>query len=139
MKTRSSASLGGGAVIIRSPPAPSSGRDGNSAALCLGELAQDHSTLHQREMVDKKDAIEVLDLMLQAGGEEPLGVHLADLVLVVEIAQTDRGRPAAVGIMRREAGGEEPLGVHLADLVLVVEIAQTDRGRPADVGIMLRQ
>src|ERR1700730_4251204 len=101
MKTRSSLSRGGGAVIIRSPPPPS-GRDGNSAALCLGELAQDHSTLHQREMVDKEDTVEVLDLMLQAGGEEPLGVHLADLVLVVEIAQTDRRRPADVGIMLRQ-------------------------------------
>ena len=59
------------------------GRDGNSAALCFGELAQDHATFHQREVVDKQDTVEVLDLVLQAGREETLGVHLTDLVLVV--------------------------------------------------------
>src|SRR5438128_11924973 len=99
MNTRSSASLGGGAVIIRSPRTPPLGRDGNPGALCLGELAQDHSTLHQREVVDKEDTIEVLDLVLQAGGEEPLGAHLAALVLMVDVPWTNRGRPAAVGIV----------------------------------------
>src|SRR6266852_3453533 len=49
--------------------------DRDPAALRLGELAQDHSAFDQREVVDKEDAVEVLDLMLQAGGEEPRGVH----------------------------------------------------------------
>ena len=40
------------------------GGDGNSAALCLGELAQDHPALDHGEMVDKQDAVEVLDLVL---------------------------------------------------------------------------
>src|SRR5439155_5151600 len=99
MKTRSRAFPGGAAVIIRSPRTPALGRDGNSAALCLGELAQDHSALDQREVVDKEDAVEVLDLVLQAGGEEPRGVHLTDLVLMIEVAQPNLGRAGDVGIM----------------------------------------
>ena len=55
----------------------------------LGELAQDHSALQQGEMVDEQHAVEMVDLVLQAGREKPRGLDLADLVLVVEIAQAD--------------------------------------------------
>jgi hypothetical protein len=37
-------------------------------------------------MVDKEKIVEVVDLVLQAGGEKPRCLQFSDLVLVVEIA-----------------------------------------------------
>src|SRR6202022_112049 len=94
MKTRSSARCGAVVFITRSAPCrPSPGLGGCrlSAALRLGELAQDHAAFDQGEMVDEENTVEVFDLMLQAGGEKPRRLHFADLVLVVEIAQPDLG------------------------------------------------
>ena len=50
-------------------------------------------------MVDKQDAVEMFDLVLQASGEKPRGVDLAYLVLLVEIAQSNFGWTGDVGIM----------------------------------------
>ena len=62
--------------VHRSLPAPLhlsptlGGRE-HSAALHLGELAQDHPALDQGDVVDKENAVEVVYLVLQAGGEQP--------------------------------------------------------------------
>src|SRR5205814_10112347 len=67
----------------------SSGGLQRAAALCLGELFQDHPALQDRDVIDKQDAVQMIDLVLQTGREQSFGLDLADLVLVVEIAQPD--------------------------------------------------
>ena len=41
------------------------------AALRLGEFAKDHPAREGGEMIDKEDAVEVVDLVLQTRGEKP--------------------------------------------------------------------
>src|SRR5215469_13155169 len=97
-KTRSRGRLGPVMLIL----APFSGSGGSRwcpAAFGFGELAQDHPTFQRRDMVDKEDAVEMIDLMLQAHSQQPRGLHLADLVLVVEIAHADRCRAGDLGVM----------------------------------------
>ena len=50
-------------------------------------------------MVDKQNPVEMVDLVLQAGREQPFRLDLADLVLVVEIAQPDRLGALNLGVM----------------------------------------
>src|SRR6516165_8352982 len=91
IKTRSNGFLGGLAVIARLPRvAALSGRE-RLAAFCFGKLAQDHPPLDEGKVVDKQDAVEMFDLVLQASGEKPRGVDLAYLVHLVEIAQSNFG------------------------------------------------
>src|ERR1700680_4827543 len=75
------------------------GRLQGAAALRFRQLAQNHPALEGRDVIDEQHTVEMVDLVLQAGGEEALGVDLADLVLVVEIAQPDRRRARDIGIM----------------------------------------
>src|SRR5215469_4764781 len=97
MNTRSSTLFGAVAVTLLFTSGL--GQRGRSAAFRLGELAQDHPAFEGREMVDKEDPVEVLDFMLQAGSEEPRRLHLADFVLVIEIAQPDLRRPRDLRIL----------------------------------------
>ena len=53
----------------------------------------------RRDVIDEQHAFEMVHLVLDAGREQALGLDLADLVLLVEIAQPDRGRPLDIGIM----------------------------------------
>ena len=64
-------------------------------ALQLGELAQDDAALQRGDVIDEQHAFEMVHLVLDAGGEQALGLDLADLVLLVEIAEPDRGRAAS--------------------------------------------
>jgi len=50
-------------------------------------------------MVDEQHAVEMIHLVLDAGREQTLGRQLADLALVVEIADLDGVRPGHVGIV----------------------------------------
>src|SRR3546814_19656340 len=61
--------------------------------LRLQALAQDHVALQRRQVVDEENAVEVVHLMLDAGGQQALGVHLPDSVLAVEEAHADLRRP----------------------------------------------
>ena len=66
-------------------------------------------------MVDEEDAIEMVDLVLKAGREQPFRLDFSDLVLVVDIAQPDLGRTLDIGVMlgqRQTAfvGGGQSLG-----------------------------
>ena len=45
------------------------------------ELAQDDVALQRRDVVDEERAFEVIHLVLDAGGQQPFGLQLADLVL----------------------------------------------------------
>src|SRR5438046_10765593 len=96
MKTRSS-----GRVAI-DPLEYGLSRGQDAAALGLGELAQDHAALQRRDVVDKQDAVEMIDLVLQTSCEEALRLDLADFVLVVKIAQPNLGRPLDIGLMIRQ-------------------------------------
>src|SRR5690348_5483696 len=87
-------SLAGGWGAI----APSGG-DWRLETLGLAEFAQDDAALQRRDMVDEQHAVEMVDLVLDAGGEQALGFELADLVLLVEIAQADGRRPLDIGIL----------------------------------------
>src|SRR6516165_4819510 len=99
MKTRPDGFLEGVAVIARLPRTPALGGRENSAALCLGEFAQNHPTFDEGQVVDKQNSVEVFDLVLQASGEKPLGMQLTELVLLVQVAQSDLDRAGHVGIM----------------------------------------
>src|SRR5713226_10579303 len=78
---------------------PGSGRFGCGEALRLGELAQDHVALQRRDMVDEEHTLQMIHLVLNDGGEQPLRPHLANLVLVIEVADADLGRAGDVGIV----------------------------------------
>src|SRR5215472_154329 len=98
---RSNSFLGGLAVIARLPRAAALGGRERLAAFCFCELAQDHPALDEGQVVDKENAVKVFDLMLHASGKKPLGMHLADLVLLVQVAQPDLSWAGNVGIMLR--------------------------------------
>ncbi len=44
-------------------------------------------------MVDEEDAVEVVDLVLQAGGEQAFGGQLLLFAVAVDIVDRDFGRP----------------------------------------------
>src|SRR5487761_38500 len=98
-------SLAGGWGAI----APSGG-DRRLETLGLAELAQDDVALQRRDVVDEQHAIEMIDLVLDAGSEEALGFEFADLVLLVEIAQADRHRTLNVGVLLGQ--GQATLAAH---------------------------
>src|SRR6516225_5786020 len=91
--------LGGHHVARRTPEL---GSRESLAALCLGELAQDHPTLDEGQVVNEQDPVEVFDFMLQASGKKPLGVHLADLVFLIQIAHSDLGRAGHIRVVFRQ-------------------------------------
>src|SRR5437764_9569856 len=70
-----------------------------AAALGLLQLAQDDAALQRRDVIDEQDAVQMIDLVLQASRQQALRLDFADLVLVVEIAQPDRRRALDIGIM----------------------------------------
>src|SRR5688500_5267095 len=60
---------------------------------CFQQLAQDDVALERGEVVDEQHAVEMVDLVLQAGGEQALRRDLPLLVLMVEIAHAAGSRP----------------------------------------------
>src|SRR5713226_3133627 len=87
--------------LIAVPAKGSAGSGGRRCreALRLGELAQNDVALQRRDTVDEEDALEMIHLVLDDGGEQTLGRHLADLVLVIEIAHPDPGGSGHVGVV----------------------------------------
>src|SRR5665213_3453684 len=65
------------------------GGNGRLQAFRLGELAQDDAALQRGDMVDEQHALEMVDLVLDAGREQARGLPFADLAMLVEIAQAD--------------------------------------------------
>ena len=83
----------------------------------------DHTVaLELGDVVDEKNAIEMVDLVLQNGGEQALGQDLALLALAVEGAGAHGRRPVDLGVIFRN--GKATLLVGRALL-----------GRPDDFGI----
>src|SRR5690606_1997103 len=50
----------------------------------LGELLDDAVALELRDMVDEEDAVQVIDLVLDAGGKQPGAVKLLLLSIAIE-------------------------------------------------------
>src|SRR3546814_19186073 len=63
----------------------SSGAGQRLLFLQLGELAQNYVALQGGEMVDEQNAVEMIDLVLEAGREQPLGLDLLSPVVLVAI------------------------------------------------------
>src|SRR5438876_6785866 len=76
------------------------GLDGNGVELFrLHQFAQDDIALEGGQMVDEENSVEVVHLVLDAGCQQTLGLALADLVLMIEIAHLYGPRPDHIGIM----------------------------------------
>src|SRR5471030_842021 len=91
-------------------------------AFRLGQLAQDDVALQRRDVVDEEDALEMIHLVLDDGREQPLGVQLANLVLMVEVAHPDLLGARHVGVM---------LGQRQASFV----VGRLVLGTPQDLGV----
>src|ERR1700689_2490116 len=96
--------------LVMEAAAPPSGRDRGFLALQLAELAQDDAALQGGNVIDEHHAFEMVHLVLDAGGEQALGLDLADLVLLVEVSKPDRGWPGHLGILLGQ--GETALVAH---------------------------
>src|SRR3954471_9429126 len=68
----------------------------------LDQLAQDHVALQGGEMIDEQDAVEMVDLVLDAAGEQALRLELALQALLGQVAHLDLLRPCHV----REVAGK---------------------------------
>src|SRR5262249_1610011 len=67
----------------------------------FGQLAQDDAALEGSQVVDKQHAVEMVDLVLQAGGQQSRSLDLPDLVVIVEIADLDGGGTRHFRVMLR--------------------------------------
>src|ERR1700759_4110463 len=59
--------------------------------LGLGQLLDRHGALEPRQMVDEQDAVQVIHLMLQAGGQQAIGLQQLLVAVAVEIFAFDAG------------------------------------------------
>ena len=60
--------------------------------------------LQRREVVDEQDAVEMVDLVLHAAGEQALGLELALLAVLGQVSWTlHRLRPGHVGELAGQA------------------------------------
>src|SRR3954452_1604669 len=67
----------------------------------LGELLEDHVPLQAREMVDEQHAVEMVHLVLEAGGAHAVDLFLADLAVEIEPAGADAVRAVHFRILIR--------------------------------------
>ena len=67
--------------------------------LLLGQPAHDHVALQRRQVIDEQHAVEMVDLVLQAGGEQAVGLDLAPRAGLVQVAHLDPRRPRHVGVL----------------------------------------
>src|ERR1700761_5223231 len=59
--------------------------------LGLGELLDRHAALQARQMIDEQHPVQVIHLMLQAGGQHAVGFQLHLLAIKIEILGLDAG------------------------------------------------
>src|SRR3981081_4811240 len=67
----------------------------------LGEFLDDALALEPGDRVDEQDAVEVVDLVLDAGREQALGLDLLGLAVEVEILEPHLGGEPAVLVVFR--------------------------------------
>src|SRR5258708_39532249 len=63
---------------------------------CLGELLNDALALELRNVVDEQHAVDVIDFVLNAGGEQAFGVFFVPLAFKVEVSDFGSCRPLDV-------------------------------------------
>src|SRR5262245_66540181 len=67
----------------------------------LGEFLEHAVALELGQVIDEQNAVQVIDFVLQAGGEEAIGVDLARLSLAIEVFPLDLRRAFGVaGVLR---------------------------------------
>ena len=66
---------------------------GHTTLGCFGEFFDDAVALELGKMIDKEHAIDVVNLVLQAGRQETLGINLVLLAAQIEEFDLDLGRP----------------------------------------------
>src|SRR5690606_32917249 len=101
MMRRDMAPAGCGAANGAATPFPKRGRPaeaspasaGDLAAGGLGELPHHTVALELGQVIDEENAVEMVNLVLQAGGEQPVRLDLLLLAIEVEIAHPHTGRP----------------------------------------------
>src|SRR5690349_10062867 len=98
---RSSVGTVNGAVPMTTRWSGTRAETSGAGAAGLGELAQDHVALERRDAVDEQHAVQVVDLVLEAAGQETLGRDLLLRPLKVEVAHPHRPRPRHVGVLVR--------------------------------------
>src|SRR5215831_14466651 len=59
--------------------------------LGLGELPERHGALEPRQMIDEQYAVQMIHLMLQAGGKQSVGFQNLLVAVAVEIFSLDAG------------------------------------------------
>ncbi len=64
-------------------------RIGTFLALFLGQPAHDHVALQDGQVVDEQDPVQVIDLVLQAGGEKPVCLDFLPDAGLVEVTDLD--------------------------------------------------
>src|SRR5262245_24965703 len=118
--------------------------------LCrLGELLDHAIALEARDAIDEQHAVQMIDLVLDAGGHQPLAVALPELALAVEVTDAYRLGPrhhlehlgdaeASLLIFGGFPRGGDDLGIdeimRLAGLVLLLhEIHHHDALRHPDL------
>jgi hypothetical protein len=76
---------------------------GTARELCrLGEFLCHPIALELGNMIDEKHAIEMIDLMLQTRGEQPIGFDLVRLSLEIEIVHLDASRTLDLFVIFRD-------------------------------------
>lgn len=72
------------------------------AAPQLGELAQDHTPLDYRNMIDKEYTFQMVHLMLQANCLDALGLHLTNFTFQIEKPEPNGVGALDFGVMIRQ-------------------------------------
>src|ERR1700751_1814571 len=68
----------------------------------LGEFLEHAVALELGQVIDEQNAVQVIDFVLQAGGEEPIGLDLARLSLTIEISHLHLRRTLDVAVIFRD-------------------------------------
>src|SRR3954452_22168231 len=107
-RNRSSVGTVNGAVPMTTRRSGARVGASGAGAAGLGDLAQDHAALERRGAVDEQHAVQVVDLVLEAAGQQPVGRDLLLRPLEVPVAHPHRPRPYHVRVVAPPAEGAPP-------------------------------
>src|SRR5512144_2465902 len=101
----SASGIAAGPSAMRTAPAYTPLAGDGLEALRLGQLAQDDAALQRRQVIDEQHPIKMIDLVLDALGEETVRLELPHDVVFVPIADAHPLGPRHLGklIRKREA------------------------------------
>src|SRR5262245_10745642 len=84
------------------PITTSRSRSGTGAA-GLDQLAHDHVALERGQVVDEQDAVEMVELMLDAAGEQAFGFEQPLLAILGQVTDLNRLRAGDIGELAGQA------------------------------------